>query len=123
MNFRLRTSKQSEEKLKNLQSTTNLTPNILVRLAISLSLKVKSMPSEDLANTNGLEFNRNTLTGEYDYIFKALITQHAEREVTDEEYFPSLFNLHLERGVSLLDSEYKHAGNYEKFIINLMSMD
>ncbi|WP_079476232.1 DNA sulfur modification protein DndE [Marinococcus halophilus] len=123
MNFRLRTSKYTEEKLKYLQSTTNLNPNILSRLAISLSVKLPTLPEINPQDANGLEFNRNTLTGEYDEVFKILLTQHAKREISDEEFFPNLFNSHLERGIDLLESEYKHAGNYEKFIINMLSME
>jgi DNA sulfur modification protein DndE len=122
MNFRLKTSKFTGEKLKQLQSTTNLTPNILVRIAIGLSLQQKGTPEVTLSDNNGLEFNRNTLTGEYDYIFKALITQHTNREINEEEYFPELFNAHLERGVRLLANEYQHAGNAEKLMINLLQL-
>jgi DNA sulfur modification protein DndE len=122
MNFRLKTSKFTGEKLKQLQSTTNLTPNILVRLAIGLSLRQNGTPEVTLSDNNGLEFNRNTLTGEYDYIFKALITQHTNRELNEEEYFPDLFNAHLERGVRLLSNEYQHAGNSEKLMINLLQL-
>jgi DNA sulfur modification protein DndE len=121
MNFRLRTSKYVEEKLKLLQASTNLTPNILSRIAVSLSLKIPEKPDPSLIrDSNGIEFNRNTLTGEFDYVYKALITQHAKTEIADEEYFPDLFNAHLERGIEILDNEYKHAGNYEKLIINLL---
>jgi DNA sulfur modification protein DndE len=122
MNFRLKTSKFTGEKLKQLQSSTNLTPNILVRIAIGLSLRQKGTPEVTLSDNNGLEFNRNTLTGEYDYIFKALITQHTNREINEEEYFPELFNAHLERGVRLLANEYQHAGNSEKLMINLLQL-
>lgn len=123
MNFRLRTSKEAEKRIKNLQVTTNLTPNILVRLAVGLSLRNKHIPEMDIVKDfNGIEFNRNTLTGEFDYIYKALITQHAQREVTDEEFFPGLFNAHLERGIRLLENEYKHAGNLEKLQINLLNL-
>jgi DNA sulfur modification protein DndE len=122
MNFRLKTSKITGEKLKQLQSTTNLTPNILVRIAIGLSLRQEGVPNVELSDNNGLEFNRNTLTGEYDYIFKALITQHSQKELTEAEYFPDLFNAHLERGVRLLSNEYQHAGNSEKLMINLLQL-
>jgi DNA sulfur modification protein DndE len=122
MNFRLKTSKFTGEKLKQLQSTTNLTPNILARIAIGLSLRQAGTPQIEINDSNGLEFNRNTLTGEYDYIFKALITQHSNKELTEDEYFPDLFNAHLERGVRLLSNEYQHAGNSEKLIINLLQL-
>ena len=122
MNFRLRTSKKTSDILKSLQSSTNLTPNILARLAVSLSMKQTSQPEIEVKDTTGLEFNRNTLTGEYDYVYKALITQHAQIEVKDEEYFPSLFNAHLERGIDVLNNEYKHAGNADRFLHNILSL-
>jgi DNA sulfur modification protein DndE len=121
MNFRLATSKYTEEKLKQLQATTNITPNILARIAVSLSLKDPNPVASVNITDKGIDFNRTTLTGEYDYIYKVLIAQHEEREITDEEYFPGLFNSHLERGIRLLASEYQFAGNYEKLITNLIN--
>lgn len=121
-NFRLKTSKFVEERLKQLQSVTNITPNILARIAVSLSLKehhpVKDVKIED---SNGIEFNRHTLTGEYDYFYKTLIAQNEGSHINDSLYFPGLFNKHLERGVRLLSNEYQYAGNYEKLIVNLLN--
>lgn len=122
MNFRLRTSRYVEKQLKQLQASTQLTPNILARLAVALSLRDPNPVSTELSDQNGLEFNRNTLTGQYDEIFKALMAQHMGRSITDSEYFPQLFNAHLERGVRYLVNEYKHAGNYDKFLINLFHL-
>lgn len=122
MNFRLKTSKESGEKLVNLQATTGLTWNVLSRIAVALSINDPTMP-ELVENKSGVEIHRNAMTGENDYIYKALIRQHAMRNVPDEEYFPDLFNAHLERGISLLDNEYKHAGNYEKLLQNLIKME
>lgn len=122
MNFRLKTSKAAGEKLVSLQATTGLTWNILSRIAVSLSLQDSSMP-ELVENKSGVDIHRNAMTGENDYIYKALIRQHAKRNISDEEYFPDLFNAHLERGIVLLENEYKHAGNYEKLLVNLLKME
>ncbi|MGR9049735.1 DNA sulfur modification protein DndE [Halobacillus faecis] len=122
MNFRLKTSSKTADTLKSLQSTTKLTPNVLSRLAVSLSLKINEEPDTEVEDSSGIEFNRNTLTGEYDYVYKALITQYSQREISDEEFFPKLFNAHLERGITILENEYKHAGNAEKFYHNLMKI-
>lgn len=121
MNFRLKTSKTTGEILKNLNNATGLTWNILSRIAVSLSLNDPT-PPELVEDKNGVDINRNTMTGEYDYIYKAMITQHAGRVITEDEYFPDLFNAHLERGIHLLDGEYKLAGNYEKLLISLFKM-
>ncbi|OLO26232.1 DNA sulfur modification protein DndE [Priestia megaterium] len=122
MNFRLKTSKETGERLVSLQATTGLTWNILSRIALALSLKDPSMP-DLVENKSGVDINRNAMTGEHDYIYKALIRQHAKRNVSDEEYFPDLFNAHLERGIVLLENEYKHARNYDKLLLNLLKME
>lgn len=121
MNFRLRTSKATEERLRSLQAATGLTWNILSRIAVALSLRIPSIPNF-VENRSGVDIHRDALTGDYDYIYKALIRQHAKRNLSDEEYFPDFFNAHLERGMVLLENEYKHAGNYDKLLQNLINM-
>ncbi|AGE22667.1 DNA sulfur modification protein DndE [Geobacillus stearothermophilus] len=123
MQFRLKTSKETMDILKQLQSSTNLTPNVLARLAIALSLLSKEPIESFESDTNGLEFNRNTLTGEYDFVYKALIAQQLGRPITDDEYFPSLIKKHLDRGAKWLENEYKYAGNYEKLIKGLANFE
>ncbi|WP_342554410.1 DNA sulfur modification protein DndE [Paenibacillus sp. FSL R7-0652] len=122
MNFTLKTSKYAKEILTQLHASTGITPNILIRYAVALSLRntTEIVPiTKDF--TDGLVLNRSTVTGEYDYAFRAMITQAAGCDLTDEEFFPAYFNAHLERGIRMLASEYKTAGNYEKFIRNLLS--
>lgn len=120
MNFRLKTSKSTADRLKQLQTNTGLTPNILARIAVSLSLRETQPISPIVRDISGLEFNRNTLTGSFDYVFKALIAQYENREISDEDYFPGLLNAHIERGTRLLENEYNYAGNYPKLISNLL---
>jgi DNA sulfur modification protein DndE len=122
MNFRLKTSKNTEKSLESLKSTTHLSLNIISRIAVSLSLRDPSIP-DLVKDETGVPISRNVMTGENDYIFKSLIRQHSQRNISDEEYFPDLFNAHLERGIVLLENEYKHAGNYEKLLQNLLRMD
>lgn len=123
MNFSLRFSNQVFETLKQLHASTGLTPNILARIAISLSLNDRTELSEDYfkQKKGSVDINRNTLTGEYDYVFKALIAQHCKREISDEEYFPELINAHIERGVKMLENSFKFSGNFDKFMRALLS--
>ncbi|WP_375105963.1 DndE family protein [Lysinibacillus fusiformis] len=118
MNFRLKTSKETGEILKSLQNSTGLTWNILSRIAVSLSLNDPEQPPT-VKDTSGVDIHRNAMTGDYDYVYKALIRQHAGYHVKEEDYFPDLFNKHLERGILLLEGEYRLAGNYEKLLKNL----
>lgn len=122
MNFRLRTSVRTTNILKELQDSTQLTPNVLGRLAISLSLIQDGLPSEEEVQSPGMEINRHTLTGQHDLLFRCLIAQRHGRHITDEEYFPGLIKQHLDRGAELLLTEYKYAGNYERFIKSLASI-
>ncbi|QHT48499.1 DUF1832 domain-containing protein [Bacillus sp. SB49] len=122
MNFRLKTTVETAELLKGLQNSTGLTPNILARLAISLSVLIPEEPELVSSDSKGLEFNRNTLTGDRDYFYKAIIRQNAVREIHEDEYFPTMFNAHLSRGTKLLNEEYKHSGNYDKLLKNLLKL-
>jgi|SRR5690606_24070961 len=122
MNFRLRTTAKTATILKDLQNSTGLTPNYLARIAIALSLQDPTSPKIVNGETAGLEFNRNTLTGEFDQHYKFLIMMHANKSISEEDYFPDLFNAHLERGARILDMEYKHAGNYDKLLNLFINM-
>lgn len=122
MNYRLHTSKSVEEDLKQLHQVLNITPNIIVRIAVALSLRNPAPVEPSESDRSGMEFNRSTLTGEYDYLFKSLIAQHLGKSLSDEEYFPILFNAHLERGIYILKNEYKMAGNFEKLFRTLILM-
>lgn len=127
MNFNLKTSNYVAETLKQLHASTKITPNILMRYAVALSLRNSEPVTEFKLNpknsNEGLSLNRTTVTGEFDYVFHALIAQHSIKEISDEDYFPGLFNSHLERGTRLLSSEYKSAGNSDKFFKNLLMLE
>lgn len=121
MNFKLKTSAKTMNTLKELQSSTGLTPNVIARLATSLSLLQPDLPDEKDRDPNGMEFNRHTLTGQQDLAYRCLIAQRHGRQVKDEEYFPTLLKRHIDRGTQLLADEYKYAGNFERLVRNLIS--
>ncbi|MCT6922142.1 MAG: DNA sulfur modification protein DndE [Staphylococcus epidermidis] len=122
MNFRLKTSQETGEILKSLQNSTGLTWNVLSRIAVAMSLNDPTTPNE-VPDTSGVEIHRNTMTGEHDYVYKALIRQHAGYHVPEAEYFPDLFNRHIERGIRMLEGEYKLFGSYEKLLTNLLKTE
>lgn len=120
MNYRLRTSEKCKQTLEDLQAKTGITPNILCRYAIGLSLLLdEPINLEQTTDTRGQEFNRQVLLGQYDGIFKALMIKYEERNIEDEDYFPDYTKAHIERGVEHLKSSYNLTGNREKFLINL----
>jgi len=119
---RIHTTKESESKIIELQNLLHFsTKASVIRLALSLSLLDESDPREESnSRSKGGDYQRYTITGENDELIKAMIVQHLGIKIEDGEYFPELFSAHVERGIRLLHSEYMNAGNYDKFVKNLL---
>lgn len=124
MGFRLKTSLQTKEIFEELGSRMNLKPFALSKLAISMSLTNKE-PIENFKSldNNGLELNRQTITAQYDLLFKTLIEQHAGKHLTDDEYFPTHAKLHIDRGAVMLKNRYNYSSNMEHFINQIVNQD
>ena len=127
INTRLKTSKLTEQYLDELQNVLGLsTKAAIARIAIGLSLNSENNPLNDPRfngnDQSGFEFQRQTLLGEHDNIYKALITQSIGTTLTDEEYFPRAIYCHIEQGMHLLSSEYKHHGNRNKLYTFLLDL-
>lgn len=122
MGFRLKTSKKTKQIFDELGKSSNLKPFALSKIAVSMSLNEPSSIEEYInVDTNGLELQRATVTGEFDSIYKALIEVKLGRHITDDEYYPRYMKLHMDRGAELLFNKYKYSGgNLEKFITNLL---
>lgn len=122
MGFRLKTSKKTKEIFEEVGKSTNLKPFALSKIAIALSLNDKvSIDEYKNDDTNGLELQRATVTGEFDTIFKALLEINLKRNITDDEYYPYYMKLHMDRGAELLQNQYKYSGgNLEKFLKNAL---
>lgn len=121
---RMKTSKEAKERLENLNRLLRMSNNaIILRYAISRSLNEDTPIENDInanvMNTSGFEIGRNTLYGENEIIYKLLMD--ASKEEEDELFFPKLTNMHIERGLKLLEKDYKFAGNKDKFILNIIN--
>ncbi len=103
MSNRIKISKEVSSQLESLSARLHLRRNIICRMAIGESLKIKgSVKNYKLEDSIGFEFNRYTLTGEYDVIFKALITQHEKKRINDRDYIIIYLRNHIERGIQFL---------------------
>ena len=124
MGFRLKTSLQTKEIFEELGNRMNLKPFALSKLAISMSL-TNNEPIENFKSldNNGLELNRQTITAQYDLLFKTLIEQHAGKHLTDDEYFPTHAKLHIDRGAIMLKNRYNYSSNMEQFINQIVNQD
>lgn len=122
MGFRLKTSKKTKEIFEEISKSSKLKPFALSKIAVSMSLNDSVSIVEYKSNdTNGLELQRTTVTGEFDSMYKSLIEITLERHINDDEYYPHFMKLHIDRGAELLYNKYKYAGgNLEKFLTNLL---
>ena len=122
MIYKLKTSKRTEEIFKEIERGTSLKPYTLVKHAIAWSVREGDGTLKFNTDNSGLELNRQTITGEFDVCYKALIEQAAGRHLSDEEYFPRYVKAHIDRGARLLESRYKHAGNLEKYVLETLGV-
>ncbi len=123
MVFKLKTSKETMKIFEELGTGIHLQAFALCKLAIALSIR-SEIPLEEKdfrRNTDGLELNRQTITGEYDDLFKALIISYNGSSLTDEEYFPKYLKAHIDRGASILMTEYRYSNN--NFYQHLLELD
>ena len=108
------------ERLNNYLKLSNNA--IILRFALAKSISCENNIEEDkdaVINDNyGFEISRHTLFNENETLFKILMNCLND---DDEKFFPYLTNKHIERGLKLLEREYKFAGNKDKFIINLIN--
>ena len=85
----------------------------LSKIAIALTVrKGVLVPGDFKTDTEGLELNRQTTFGEYDLLFKSLITMVADKELLDEDFFPKHVKAHLDRGAKLLSNEMRYGMNF-----------
>lgn len=116
MIFRLKTSARTEEIFKDLERRTNLKPFTLVKHALAWSMKEGTSIADFTSDSNGLDLNRQTITGDYDSYFKVVMEQVEQRNLTDDEFFPTYVKLHIDRGSEILANRYKHAGSIDNYI-------
>lgn len=105
---RVRISEEATSRLSILKGRTGLTPNILCRIAFCLSLKEPEIPRID-KDSAGQEFNRYTLTGEWDTFYIALLKLRMINDGLNPEKDLLLnFKEHIERGVIMLFNRVKN---------------
>ena len=102
---RVKTSGRSRGILSKLKFKTGLTPNLISRFAICLSLKDASVPNPLEFDEDGTEFLPGTLFGDYDKLFMALMIDRLHRDELDpEKELNKMLRAHLNRGIYSLTS-------------------
>ena len=129
MNLRLKTNIDVETKLTELQSALQLSSKAAVmRLSMAFSLRIGGDPrvingvyvKYDLKKQNGSDYNRFTIFGTDEEVYKALMSQHIHMHIIDDDFFPELTNAHITRGIYELYADFKLAKSKEKFLRELL---
>ncbi len=113
---KLRLTKDASDRLRFLAGKTGLTPNLLCRLGLCLSLEEPSVPDPDAYPEEEREFNRYTLLGEYDLLFVALLRQRCHQDGVDMSRLADYFRAHVNRGILLLQGRVRSISD----IVNLV---
>lgn len=120
MTNKLHTAKQTQEIFNSLGQVLGLQPYILSKLAIALSVKKGCIELDDYKTDNeGLELSRQTIFGDHDLLFKALIINREHRALNEEEYFPGIVKAHLDRGAKLLEDEKRYSKDFYNHLCRL----
>lgn len=102
---RIKISYDATIRLRNLKGKTGVTPNLLCRMALCYSLESQKITNLVEVSEDGQEFNRYTLTGEFDAYFIALIKERCLQDGIDpEKNFMQYFKLHLNNGIMAIYS-------------------
>ena len=119
MVFKIKTSKKTMQLFEEMTASTNYAPFILSKLSISLSIRsgVALEDADFKTDTYGLELNRQTITSEWDQLYKCLIEIEENRYIEDDEYFQKYIKAHLDRGAKMLHSEFKYN---KDFLVSLL---
>lgn len=106
---RITVNEKIDQRLRLLKSRTGLTPNLLCRIGFCLSLAEPGIPDPSLyADGQAREFNRYTLTGQWDLLFFALLRERMLQDGLDPgQDLEIQFKAHLNRGVNLLYQRLK----------------
>lgn len=116
---RLRMSIRSQNLLGQLRVRTGLTPNIMGRFALCLSLKDPSVPNPDEFDEKGSEIHPHVLFGEYEDMFLALFIQRLKKDKLDPElYLNKMVRAHFNRGTIALFSRVKDLSDFHHVLIH-----
>lgn len=102
---KLKISTEATSRLRSVRQRTGLTPNLLCRIAIMLSLE-EGPAIAPAPDDQGQEFNAYTLTGEYHGLISAMLRFVEEDEGgagrLDNDELLARLRAHIHRGVGTL---------------------
>lgn len=120
MKYKMNLSKDAEIILKGITNNFGLTPNIICRYAIVFSLKDDKPLTFDY-DSKGVEFQRYTLTGDFDILIRELIKSKESKYLNDDDYFGSYLKAHIENGLRIMENEVELVGSFDKLVYEMVA--
>lgn len=97
---RMRISKAASDTLKLLKGRTGVTPNIVCRMALLMSLEDGQQGGTHVCDQGGNEFNAPTLFGEHGLLFECLLREvHGE---LDSKQCAAVISSHIDTSLDQL---------------------
>ena len=113
----IRTSVKSMRVFSMLKTPTGLTPNILARFALCMSLKEKSIPNPDEFNQMGSELSPAVLFGEHEQLYHTLMVNRLDNDKLDvEKYLNTMVRAHINRGVIALHPRINDLSDFYELV-------
>lgn len=116
----IKTSRENKVVVTELTRKMNLgAENVVARLALAYSLSQdERLELSGIQDSQGKEYNRKVLLGEYDEVYIAMLCVHYGLYKTDKD-IARYMKLHIDHGLTLLNDEFnqKGSGNGLEFLI------
>lgn len=118
---RIYLGEQATSKLRGLQQRTQVTPNLLCRVGLAVSLDDENPVDAALyADGNVREFQMSTLLGQYQELFVALLRERLAADGSLETSdLNELLRAHISRGVIRLSTQVKSVEDVVQFVLPL----
>lgn len=112
----IKTSKNNKIIVTELSRKLNLgAENIIARIALAYSIsKGKKFSVLDIKDSQGKEYSKNVLFGNYYPFYLALICNSYGLYKTDKD-IPRYIKMHIDDGLELINSELKENPNLDGF--------
>ena len=107
---KVKISADAESRLRSLRQRTGLTPNLLCRMALMLSLEEGPIGAGASTDEGGNEFNAYTLTGDHNGLIAAmlrLVEEEPDGHRLPEDELLKRLRAHIHRGVGTLSVRAK----------------
>lgn len=114
---KVRLSAKSQNLLGRLKARTGLTPNILARFALCLSIREKSTPNPDEYDQDGSDIEPAIMFGEYESLYLGLMRNRLEKDCkVIETDLNDMVRCHINRGVIALSPRIQSLEDFYKLV-------